>query len=104
MAETIRIRVEIPGGVWLREVELTEREVFARKRYSDLWHQRCFETNEGMRREIGMLMDECQPVIAVGPDDPKWQQFVDTLPGFREYWDRVYEQAMKRIHGGNYDG
>lgn len=41
-------------------------------------------------------MDALQMEIALGPFDPRWQEYIDTLPGFDDYWAGLERKAMRR--------
>jgi hypothetical protein len=47
-----------------------------------------------VKRAMEQLMDELQPQIANSPNDPRWKEFTDTLPGFEEFWNN-WLQDMK---------
>jgi hypothetical protein len=42
-------------------------------------------------------MDRLQPQIAYSPQDKRWDDFVDTLPGFREFWGRFAVEAKEML-------
>ena len=62
--------------------------------YRGLWASWLLTANDGRREWIEQHMDGLQPLIARGPNTPEWQSFIDTLPGFRDYWKN---SAIPRI-------
>lgn len=60
----------------------------ARRAYRDAWSTYLLCGDEEERERLGRFMDSLQSRIARGPDDPAWQEFADSLPGFRDFWDR----------------
>jgi hypothetical protein len=39
-------------------------------------------------------LEETQGKIADGPNDPRWVEFVETIPGYYPYWERRIEEAQ----------
>jgi hypothetical protein len=86
-------RVELPGGVWLKRHEDTPAESVFRAAWQTFMLTKCGEQKPGHSARIcphcaaAMLLDETQHAIASGPDDPRWIEFVDTIPGYYDYWE-----------------
>jgi hypothetical protein len=66
---------------------MTQDEQEARNQYSLAWTAYCLCTNDAARQQHEKVMDSLQPRIATSPADPRWQEFADSLPGFREFWE-----------------
>jgi hypothetical protein len=71
-----------------------ERNEQAEAAYAAAWQQWCMTSDVLAKNELERVMDDLQPQIAASPKDPRWSAFIDTLPGYREFWQGWYE-AMK---------
>ena len=74
-----------------------ERNTEAEEVYRAAWHQYVLTSDEGTKRVLEKVMDGAQVKIAVGPKDPRWQAFIDTLPGYREFWIRFRTECDEMI-------
>lgn len=95
------VRVELPnGGVWLRRHEDTPEQAVFRSAWQTFMFTNCGDHRPGQSDRIcahcaaAALLDEAQVKIADGPNDPKWVNFVETIPGYYEYWERRIEEAQ----------
>ena len=71
----------------------------AKRGYRAAWNNWCLTTNSTEKRQFEKIMDQLQPSIANGPNDPPgiWSAFIDTLPGYRDVWDRMRSEAKNKI-------
>jgi hypothetical protein len=71
----------------------------AKKAYNQAWSAWCLTTDEGDKHRLEQVMDGLQPQIANGPTDPPgvWHEFIDTLPGYREFWARWHDESLERL-------
>lgn len=53
--------------------------------------------DDDRRQELENVMDGLQPAIAPRADHPDWQEFADSLPGFRECWAGIHDKATRII-------
>lgn len=61
----------------------------ARQIYRAAWLEYRKTTDDVRRRELEFVMDTIQPrCTKSGRPGWEWDQFVDTLPGFREFWTK----------------
>lgn len=77
--------------------KVTEEE--ARELYAICWRQWLLVGLDSRYQEIRAavletVMDQVQPSIAEGPKDPRWKEFQDTLPGFREVWEQARKDML----------
>lgn len=64
--------------------------------YRDAWGRR--KLSIGLERQrLETEMDRLQLLIADGPKDPRWQAFIDTMPGYREFWRAEAKRLVTRI-------
>jgi len=69
----------------------------AKEAYRKAWGAYCLTgLNLEKKQMLEELMDDLQPKICRGPG-PEWDAFVQTLPGFLEYWARWQETVMKLV-------
>jgi hypothetical protein len=48
------------------------------------------------KKEIEQVMDAAQPFcVESGRPGPEWEAFIDTLPGFRDFWDGFATKGRK---------
>jgi len=71
----------------------------AKKEYREAWQSwlGCWGDDKQMRwrkQQLETRMDELQLQICRGPG-PVWREFTESLPGFREHWKNLGEQAAK---------
>ena len=72
------------------------RNVEAEAAYREAWER--WQSSIGLeRKRLGRVMDQLQPDIAEGTYDPRWQTFIDTLPGYRKFWGTAADRALKRL-------
>lgn len=64
------------------------RNFAAESAYATCWTNWVFSFDPIRRRELGEIMDCLQCEIAVGPHDPRWENFISTLPGYQDFWKR----------------
>jgi hypothetical protein len=56
-------------------------------------------TTEEARHILEQRMDEVQSFrTSTGHSGPEWKAFIDTLPGYRDAWDRTYNDAMSMVN------
>lgn len=96
-----RARLSRPAGI----TTMTDEED-ARRTYREAWERWRSSEDEGELRRLEKVMDGCQPRIAVGPWDPRWQEFASSLPGYLEFWpsfkkwgERKVEEMERRERG-----
>jgi hypothetical protein len=67
--------------------------------YRAAWNQWLLTSDPDAKRALGRIMDFFQPYIANSPKDPPgvWDAFIDTLPGYREWWAAAHERAKKSV-------
>lgn len=79
------------------------REHIARSAYRATWENYLLCRDRKERRVLEKLMDELQQYCVNPPrPGPGWDDFVATLPGFNQYWERFrasYKDAMERAEG-----
>ena len=80
-----------------------KHNVEAEEKYRAAWTQYCLSSNQRTKLAMESLMDEIQPQIARGPMDPRWKEFIDTLPGFQEFWNNWLRDVETWVedHFGN---
>lgn len=66
----------------------TIRNLGAESRYRAVWSSYVLTSDPAEQRILEKLMDSLQPEIADTPSDPRWQEFADSLPGYRDFWSR----------------
>jgi hypothetical protein len=90
------------------QTECFGRNLEAEKQYAAAWQAWREVYIDEERIPFERQMDRLQPLIAKGPRDPRWASFIDTLPGYRECWSFMKDQAMKKVHDtfreGDMDG
>lgn len=69
----------------------------AKEVYRHAWAGWCFKPS----RELEEVMDHCQPFIARSPEDPAWAEFVETLPGFIDFWTGKVESLKVTLGEGS---
>jgi len=73
--------------------------------YRTVWYQYCLTSNSNKKGFLEALMDDIQPSIAKSPADPRWNKFIETLPGYTDFWDnclvRVCEDVEKKCGTGS---
>jgi hypothetical protein len=67
--------------------------------YRSAWSSWLLVPRERDKLRYQALMDSVQSTIARGPRDPVWQAFIDTLPGFRDYWATVSQRLAEEQRG-----
>lgn len=86
------------SGVGGEEASATvKRNTEAEEVYRAAWNQYALTSDEETRRALEKVMDEAQVKIAVGPTDPRWRVFIETLPGYREFWARFKAECDEKI-------
>jgi len=99
-------KVLLPGGgVWLKPHEDNARQAIFRAAWNTLILSPCgkyVESGICLHCAAIATMQDQQPYLGAGPDDPEWIGFIETLPGYREYWERVLaedeeEQAKAEV-------
>lgn len=61
----------------------------AQAAYRQAWMQRCLATKPDVQRAAERSMDAVQEAcVDSGRPGPEWEAFIDTLPGYRESWQR----------------
>lgn len=79
-----------------RDVKVTREE--AMREYALAWTRwRAALPGSDVRAYAEAMMDAMQPVIADGPNDPRWAAFTATLPGFTEYWESALDVRLARL-------
>jgi hypothetical protein len=73
------------------------RNLEAERIYAAAWASWLLETDRTAKRALECTMDEQQGKIATNPDDPRWQRFADSLPGFRRFWARTGSNVRKKV-------
>jgi hypothetical protein len=58
----------------------------AKEAYRQAWMGWCLATKSESKQRFEQRMDFLQTSITRGPG-PEWQAFVETLPGFVEFWE-----------------
>jgi len=66
----------------------------AQDAYRQAWTGWCLATKPEVKRMFEGRMDKLQPLVCERPG-PVWDAFIDTLPGFREFWDGWYVNTME---------
>ena len=65
----------------------------AKRNYREAW-EKYLTANDETKAELERIMNAAQEHIAWGPADPKWIEFIKTLPGFISYWDKKKREAL----------
>lgn len=66
----------------------------AKEAYRQAWMGWCLATTQESKRRCERTMDSLQTSITRGPG-PEWQAFVDTLPGFVQFWEDWHEETVR---------
>lgn len=66
----------------------------AKEAYRQAWLGWCLATTQETKFICEQRMDGLQSSIARGPG-PEWQAFVETLPGFIEFWEGWQEDQVE---------
>ena len=74
-----------------------ERNLDAEARYRAAWSTYVLSTDAVEKHALEELMDSLQPEIANNPKDPRWVAFADSLPGYRDFWERFGRESMEAI-------
>jgi len=78
----------------------TGRDLIAEQIYAVAWKAWLLTTFPETKARLETIMDEQQIKIASGPGDPRWVDFIETLPGYKDFWkrigDRLNERTQKR--------
>lgn len=64
-----------------------ERNIIAEEAYAAAWINWNFSIDPAKRRGLEFFMDSIQSDIAEYPNDPRWNEFINTLPGYVAYWE-----------------
>lgn len=70
----------------------------AKEAYRQAWLGWCLATTRESKLRFEQTMDAMQSSIARGPG-PEWQAFVETLPGFVEFWESWRDESIKNFLG-----
>lgn len=73
------------------------RNLEAEAGYAAAWAAYREALTDEERLPLEYRMDHLQPRIAPRPDDPRWINFADSLPGYREFWDFYRNKAIKIV-------
>lgn len=68
----------------------------AKEAYRQAWMGWCLATKAESKRMFEQRMDSLQSSITRGPG-PEWQAFVETLPGFVEFWKSWHGDAAQAM-------
>lgn len=79
------IKQRLPKGVWYRK-----EDTIAEAAYRSAWGQWLMTREENRRHYLEDLMDTMKIFIGRGPRDPKWEDFIASLPGYEQYCNRVW--------------
>ena len=71
------------------------RNTRAENAYRAAWYQYCLTSDEKHKIQLEKFMDNLQPEIAAGPNDSRWKEFIQTLPGYIEFWEDWYRGTQK---------
>lgn len=64
--------------------------------YKDAWKKYLMETDKVKRRFLEKIMDKAQETCtSTGRLGEEWDDFIDTLPGYREWWNGKTEEFRK---------
>jgi len=76
-------------------MEIKIRNVHAENGYRSAWAGWCVSSG-AKKKEYEVIMDGLQPLIADSPKDPRWRAFVNTLPGYREVWNGMLIDGLRK--------
>jgi len=68
----------------------------AKEAYRQAWLGWCLATKRESKELFEQRMDSLQSSITPGPG-AEWQAFVETLPGFIEFWEGWKESTIKNL-------
>lgn len=68
----------------------------AKEAYRQAWLGWCLATTQETKHLHEQRMDGLQSSIARGPG-PEWQAFVETLPGFVEFWEEWRDETIEQF-------
>lgn len=70
----------------------------AQAAYLQAWRQRCLATSLNAQKAAERVMDAVQSAcVDGGRPGPEWRAFIETLPGYVEFWNRLYVETQQRI-------
>lgn len=72
------------------------RNEVAESMYASAWAGWSLTTDRTRKRELEIVMDALQVHIATGPEDPRWIDFIDTLPGYQETWGKAMADIRRQ--------
>lgn len=71
----------------------------AQAAYRVAWTGWLQSTTEEARHIFEQSMDEVQPFCtSTGRPGPEWNAFIDTLPGYHDAWNRMFNDVMLMAH------
>jgi hypothetical protein len=68
----------------------------AKEAYRQAWLGWCLATSSSSKQVLEKRMDSLQSSITRGPG-PEWQAFVETLPGFVEFWENWRDDTISEL-------
>jgi hypothetical protein len=69
----------------------------AEAQYRVAWDKYRNTWDDAERIPLEKEMNRLQPLIAVGPWDTRWVEFIETLDGYKEFWGFAKDQMIKKI-------
>lgn len=69
----------------------------AEAEYRACWMSYLVCKDPAQKEALEKEMDRLQPKIAYGARDKRWDDFADTLPGFRAFWSRFASEAQEML-------
>jgi hypothetical protein len=77
---------------------MMDRNLEAEASYAAAWQQYCLTPQDDtvQRQALEEAMDQLQPQIATSPKDPRWPAFIDTLPGYKQFWEGWGAEMMQK--------
>jgi hypothetical protein len=75
-----------------------EDQKIAQHAYRKTWESWLLAKSPKRKRELEEIMDQLQPQCVDPPmPGPDWDAFIDTLPGYREWWDGQRAKLEERV-------